>query len=597
MKQKRKRFAAALMLWLFLIPNVLLSIPVGAVGNDVIRVGLYTGSSCLSSANLLNENGSGYRFGIYGSDGSFTTLAATGQSAITMMKDHNIYLSGGTYSASRRDDSDSVVGCWHLRLEGTFESLTAAALAAEELQGGFPAWVDGDWLVCFGSYETKTEAQNAASAKKEITTPDGTHRKTLPYTAGSGCIVVTATGTTRILYEFEISGQALGVQPICSDGEALTWFKGRLYYGGFEYSRPSGNDLQVVNVVAMERYVAGVVAGEVYPEWPMETLKAAACAARTFAKRCTKHSQQGFDVCASTCCQAYVGIPQSEEARERVLRAAEETAGECIRYNGELIEALYSHSNGGIREAAVNAWGVDLPYLTACLDPFESLYECSYESAMSYWEYEMSVDEVTELLQRWGWDNGRIVDIRVTEFTEAGCVNALEIEDENGRVWTRTGDDVRLFESASDSRYFSRKFTVIAPGETGVFIKISAAEENETSVLVGEVPEFASKAAAEAAASLTAARSSLSSTARLRGSITVEETLSDTVELIATAKGYPDARVEKIVVRNDSENFLFVGSGWGHNLGMSQCGAKAMADLGYTYRQILDFYYPGTTVG
>ena len=37
--------------------------------------------------------------------------------------------------------------------------------------------------------------------------------------------------------------------------------------------------------------------------------------------------------------------------------------------------------------------------------------------------------------------------------------------------------------------------------------------------------------------------------------------------------------------------FVIRGSGNGHNVGLSQYGAKAMAELGYTYEQILHFYY------
>ncbi|MCM3661227.1 SpoIID/LytB domain-containing protein [Georgenia satyanarayanai] len=39
------------------------------------------------------------------------------------------------------------------------------------------------------------------------------------------------------------------------------------------------------------------------------------------------------------------------------------------------------------------------------------------------------------------------------------------------------------------------------------------------------------------------------------------------------------------------------GRGWGHGIGMSQWGAQGAAQQGVGYRQILDFYYPGTTVG
>lgn len=42
--------------------------------------------------------------------------------------------------------------------------------------------------------------------------------------------------------------------------------------------------------------------------------------------------------------------------------------------------------------------------------------------------------------------------------------------------------------------------------------------------------------------------------------------------------------------------FTITGTGSGHNLGMSQYGAKAMAEQGYSYREILKFYYTDITI-
>ena len=48
------------------------------------------------------------------------------------------------------------------------------------------------------------------------------------------------------------------------------------------------------------------------------------------------------------------------------------------------------------------------------------------------------------------------------------------------------------------------------------------------------------------------------------------------------------------ITRDKDGAFVFTGSGMGHNCGMSQWGARAMAAKhGYTYRQILAFYYTG----
>jgi stage II sporulation protein D len=45
-------------------------------------------------------------------------------------------------------------------------------------------------------------------------------------------------------------------------------------------------------------------------------------------------------------------------------------------------------------------------------------------------------------------------------------------------------------------------------------------------------------------------------------------------------------------VRTDPAGFTFVGRGWGHGVGLSQWGAKEMADLAYQHQDILKFYYP-----
>ena len=43
-----------------------------------------------------------------------------------------------------------------------------------------------------------------------------------------------------------------------------------------------------------------------------------------------------------------------------------------------------------------------------------------------------------------------------------------------------------------------------------------------------------------------------------------------------------------------SGTFSFTTRGYGHGVGMSQWGAKALAEQGADYRTILAHYYPGT---
>ena len=46
----------------------------------------------------------------------------------------------------------------------------------------------------------------------------------------------------------------------------------------------------------------------------------------------------------------------------------------------------------------------------------------------------------------------------------------------------------------------------------------------------------------------------------------------------------------------DGDDFILDGKGWGHGVGLCQIGAAVMASEGYSYRQILNHYYPGAEI-
>ena len=47
---------------------------------------------------------------------------------------------------------------------------------------------------------------------------------------------------------------------------------------------------------------------------------------------------------------------------------------------------------------------------------------------------------------------------------------------------------------------------------------------------------------------------------------------------------------------SESTELLFAGMGYGHGVGMSQYGAKGMAEEGFTYKEIIEYYFTGTYV-
>lgn len=69
-----------------------------------------------------------------------------------------------------------------------------------------------------------------------------------------------------------------------------------------------------------------------------------------------------------------------------------------------------------------------------------------------------------------------------------------------------------------------------------------------------------------------------------------------TGEDLRKAAGYSNVRSTLFAVSKDGGAFVFKGRGSGHGVGLSQWGAKGMAEKGYSYKDILRHYYPGTTL-
>ena len=61
--------------------------------------------------------------------------------------------------------------------------------------------------------------------------------------------------------------------------------------------------------------------------------------------------------------------------------------------------------------------------------------------------------------------------------------------------------------------------------------------------------------------------------------------------------GYDTFKSTLFAVALDGDWARFTGRGYGHGVGMCQWGAKGMAEQGYSARQILEYFYPGTTLG
>ncbi len=138
-------------------------------------------------------------------------------------------------------------------------------------------------------------------------------------------------------------------------------------YPGRLVVRAAGSELEIINFVPLELYLASVVGAEMGCDAPLEALKAQAVLARTFVARGPRH--QGFDFCDLTHCLHYGG--QGSICR-RTLEAVRKTARlVLVDANGRLIVPYFSASNGGRVETPSRIWGESDPaYLHEKRDPF-----------------------------------------------------------------------------------------------------------------------------------------------------------------------------------------------------------------------------------
>jgi stage II sporulation protein D len=150
-----------------------------------------------------------------------------------------------------------------------------------------------------------------------------------------------------------------------SHRQSFLSYNGR-QYRGILVLKASPKGLVLVNILNLENYLKGVVPRELSPYHygAFEALKAQAVAARTYAiKNLGLNEDLGFDLCDSPQCQVYGGLSAEHPLSTRAVEATKE---EVAVYKGELINALYTSTCGGMTEDSDKVFeGRFVPYLVS----------------------------------------------------------------------------------------------------------------------------------------------------------------------------------------------------------------------------------------
>lgn len=361
----------------------------------------------------------------------------------------------------------------------------------------------------------------------------------LPLAAGDS-LVLQRVGAGVAVADSLLVGAATWLAAVPDDPAHVLQWDDRPWRGEFQvFATPDSVGLTAINVLELERYLAGVVPREIgggRERTDFAAVAAQAVAARNYTLgHLARREARGFDLHADVRDQAYGGVAWEDSLCNEALRA---TAGLVLLREGELVRTYYHSTCGGHTASIAAVWPyADDPALRGRPDRRPDGRPWCAASRYATWRQVWTWDELNAIVARtlpayvtyarapgreaWGADvfrpatadaspdaPGHLCDLVVRSRDRDGRVTALLVRTAAGEYLVR-GDRTRW---------------VLRPPEGGPWLLRSACFE-----------------------------------------LTVE----------------PGRRV------------VAEGRGWGHGLGLCQMGALGRARAGQGFREILAHYYPG----
>lgn len=519
-----------------------------------IRIGLYYGTA--EKAVLRVDAEQGVSLGYY-ANREFNKLLDTGAKSVLVRKD-TYFTAGAGMTEAEPSSALAVYGPYHVEYASGMNAAAAAETAQSLRNSGTPAFVasvGSDTRVWVGNYLNESAAQMAAAGQAGK----------VVQSSGYGIQVVDAD-TLHTIYLLDSSEVELGIRPnfILPLEEKFTIDYKNSYRGGVSVKRLNGGgNMRVANVVDLEQYLYSVISQEMSPSWHVEALKAQAVCARNYAiTNLNKHEKAyGVDLCCTVCCQAYPGM---KSETEQSYAPVDGTRGQLLTYRGEVAQTFYASSAGPKTEDVKNVWGSSIPYLVSVDNPYEDTANISN----GVWSKQLTKARATEIMQSKGHNVGDVTNIEAIEYTPAGRVLKLKVTGTAGeRIFER--EQCRLVFSEAT---LSQMYTVASGGQ-------ASADVPSVAVLDGS----------------DTANRKIDEVYILSADGTVSAG-SDTLCVMNGSGERSEYAVTESVASGDPDTFTFNGQGWGHGIGMSQYGAKGMAENGFNYEQILTHYFTGTTL-
>jgi stage II sporulation protein D len=188
-------------------------------------------------------------------------------------------------------------------------------------------------------------------------------------------------------------------------GTALNGVTDGAYRGAIELRPTSTGGMTAINVVSVDNYLRGVLAGEVPASWPDAALEAQAVAARSYAL--TTHAGGTlYDQYPDDRSQVYRGMDAEQPRGNAAVRA---TANQVVMHDGQIATTFFFSASGGRTENVEDSFdGAEPePYLKSVRDRYEG------GAPLHRWRIEYSTGELLSRLH--GLVKGRFRGIRVVK--------------------------------------------------------------------------------------------------------------------------------------------------------------------------------------
>ena len=326
------------------------------------------------------------------------------------------------------------------------------------------------------------------------------------------------------------------------------------------------NDILIVNVLGIEKYLSSVVGSEMPAKWPLEALKAQAIASRTYALK-----QKGnalYDIDSTNKNQVYTGL---EARTNKTSRAVKSTRSLVLTYKNKLINSLFHSSSAGMTENSQDVWENKYPYLS-------SVKDFDYDNPKLSWKKKFSRSQLQKLFPK----IGGIKQIEILNVTSTGRVKNVKIHGDFGTDQI-SGVDIRKIMNLQSN-----------------LVRFKFIEVNETKSDYENSKLLSTKSLEDKPiAYIVKAGDNLFDIA-YRHNVNFQEIVAlNSIEDASIIKVNQILLIPRNPVNNvpPTEKILVVsGYGSGHGVGMSQWGAKFMATKGAKAEEILKHFYRGVKI-